>query len=137
MTYIQNSFDFKGVIDYIFYSKNLMSILGVSGLDKTWLIENKIPGLPHPYFPSDHFPLHVELEVLPSPRNVPSNRYKQALDYNHQHHNNQGQQHQQQYQHQQLPQNLQHMHSQQQTPQHNRKNDFFQQTPMRKPFFGT
>lgn len=103
-------FDFKGVIDYIFYSKNLMSVLGVSGLDKTWLVENKIPGLPHPYFPSDHFPLYVELEILPSPRSAPVNRYKQLQNY---------------------PQQQSQIQS-----QHNRKNDFFQ-TPMRKPFFGT
>lgn len=91
-----------------------MSVLGVSGLDKTWLVENKIPGLPHPYFPSDHFPLYVELEVLPSPRSVSVNRYKQLQ--------NQPQQ--------------QHSQTHSQPPQHNRKNDFFQ-TPMRKPFFGT
>lgn len=109
-----NRFDFKGVIDYIFYSKNLMSVLGVSGLDKTWLEENRIPGLPHPYFPSDHFPLYVELEILPSPRYVSSNRYKLL-----QHHSQQTSQ---------FP------HPQH--PQHNRKNDFFQ-NPMRKPFFGT
>jgi hypothetical protein len=91
-----------------------MSVLGVSGLDKTWLIDNKIPGMPHPYFPSDHFPLYVELEILPSPRQTPLNRYKKL-----QHHPQQ---------HLQFPNP--------QYPQHNRKNDFFQ-TPMRKPFFGT
>lgn len=95
-----------------------MSVLGVSGLDKSWLVENKIPGLPHPYFPSDHFPLYVELEVLPTPRSVTCNRHKQQ----------QANQQQTQQQHLQL--------SNPQNPQHSRKNDFFQ-TPMRKPFFGT
>lgn len=98
-----------------------MSVLGVSGLDKTWLMENKIPGLPHPYFPSDHFPLYVELEILPSPRSAPVNRYKQQLQNHSQHQQHQSQLHSSQY------------------PQHNRqKNDFFQTpTMMRKPYFGT
>lgn len=88
-----------------------MSVLGVSGFDKTWLVENKIPGLPHPYFPSDHFPLYVELEILPSPRSAHVNRSKQQ---------------QQQSQ----------LHSQH--PQHNRqKNDFQTPTMMRKSYFGT
>lgn len=100
-----------------------MSVLGVSGLDKTWIVENKIPGLPHPYFPSDHFPLHVELEVLPAARKIPTNRYKQLDQQQHPH---------LQQQHQQL-----HSQSNPNNSQHNRKNDFFQQAPMRKPFFGT
>lgn len=88
-----------------------MSVLGVSGLEKNWLEENKIPGLPHPYFPSDHFPLYVELEIMPNPRAVANNRHMR----------------------------LQQPHHQQsliQSQQHNKKNDFFQ-NPMRKPFFGT
>ena len=74
---IYYSYDFKGVIDYIFCSKATMSVLGVLGpLDTNWLRENKIVGCPHQYIPSDHFPLVVELEMIPkilSPGVVSSN----------------------------------------------------------------
>lgn len=43
-----------------------MSVLGVLGpLDTNWLRENKIAGCPHQYIPSDHFPLIVEIEMIP------------------------------------------------------------------------
>ena len=43
-----------------------MSVLGVLGpLDETWLNENKVVGCPHQFIPSDHFPLVVELEMIP------------------------------------------------------------------------
>lgn len=79
-------FDFKGVIDYVFYSKNHMTVLGLLGpLDSEWyglhlanfvakfiltivydrLRENKVAGCPHQYIPSDHFPLLVEFEMTP------------------------------------------------------------------------
>lgn len=90
-----------------------MSVLGVSGFEQSWLMENKVPGLPHPYFPSDHLPLYVEFEILPTPRNM-TNRY-----------NNHHYPQQQQQQQQSLIQNQQY-----------KKNDFFQ-NPMRKPFLGT
>lgn len=62
-------FDFKGLIDYIFYSRDFMNCLGVLGpLEEDWFKENKILGCPHPHVPSDHFPLFVELEMpLPTP----------------------------------------------------------------------
>ncbi|GLH15996.1 Leucine-rich repeat protein soc-2 homolog [Gryllus bimaculatus] len=60
-------FDFKGIIDYIFYSKNSMTPLGLLGpLAPEWLRENKVVGCPHPHVPSDHFPLLVELEMIPT-----------------------------------------------------------------------
>ncbi|MBN3294296.1 CNO6L protein, partial [Polypterus senegalus] len=62
-----------GVIDYIFYSKAHMSILGVLGpLDPQWLIDNSITGCPHPHIPSDHFSLLAQFELrppLPAPIN--------------------------------------------------------------------
>ncbi|KAG9508539.1 CCR4-NOT transcription complex subunit 6 [Fragariocoptes setiger] len=76
MPYTNYTFHFKGVIDYIFYSKNLMSVLGVSGFDKSWLVDNNITGLPHPYFPSDHLPLYIELEILPTPRTQNSENFQ-------------------------------------------------------------
>ncbi|KAH9402383.1 CCR4-NOT transcription complex subunit 6-like [Tyrophagus putrescentiae] len=66
MPFTNYTYDFKGVIDYIFCSKTNMSVLGVLGpLDTNWLRENKIAGCPHQYIPSDHFPLIVEIEMIP------------------------------------------------------------------------
>jgi mRNA deadenylase 3'-5' endonuclease subunit Ccr4 len=46
-------FDFKGLIDYIFYSKNTMVPLGLLGpIDAEWFRENKILGCPHRDIPS-------------------------------------------------------------------------------------
>ncbi|KAL0176140.1 hypothetical protein M9458_028470, partial [Cirrhinus mrigala] len=58
-----------GVIDYIFYSRPQLNVLGVLGpLDTNWLLENNISGCPHPHIPSDHFSLFAQLElVLPYP----------------------------------------------------------------------
>lgn len=64
MPFTNYTFDFKGIIDYIFYSKPNMTPLGLLGpLDPQWLVENKVVGAPHPSIPSDHFPLLVELEM--------------------------------------------------------------------------
>uniref|UniRef100_A0A1B6M6E9 poly(A)-specific ribonuclease n=1 Tax=Graphocephala atropunctata TaxID=36148 RepID=A0A1B6M6E9_9HEMI len=67
MPYTNYTFHFKGIIDYIFYSKQYMTPLGLLGpLAPEWLKENKVIGCPHPHIPSDHFPLLVELEMTPS-----------------------------------------------------------------------
>lgn len=67
MPYTNYTFDFKGIIDYIFYSKNGMVPLGLLGpLSNEWLRESKVVGCPHPHIPSDHFPLLVELELMHS-----------------------------------------------------------------------
>lgn len=64
MQYTNYTFDFKGIIDYIFYSKLSMVPLGLLGpISNEWLRENKVVGCPHPHIPSDHFPLLVELEL--------------------------------------------------------------------------
>ncbi|XP_077103822.1 CCR4-NOT transcription complex, subunit 6b isoform X1 [Siphateles boraxobius] len=69
MPFTNYTFDFKGVIDYIFYSRPQLSLLGVLGpLDTNWLLDNNISGCPHPHIPSDHFSLFAQLElVLPYP----------------------------------------------------------------------
>ncbi|CAB1325253.1 unnamed protein product [Coregonus sp. 'balchen'] len=65
MPYTNYTFDFKGVIDYIFYSKPQLNVLGILGpLDSNWLHENNISGCPHPHIPSDHFSLFTQLELL-------------------------------------------------------------------------
>ena len=54
----------QGVIDYIFYSRPSLNVLGILGpLDPHWL-ENNISGCPHPHIPSDHFSLFAHLELL-------------------------------------------------------------------------
>lgn len=46
-------FHFKGIIDYIFYSKQSMTPLGLLGpLAADWLKDNKVIGCPHPHIPS-------------------------------------------------------------------------------------
>uniref|UniRef100_A0A8C5E718 poly(A)-specific ribonuclease n=1 Tax=Gouania willdenowi TaxID=441366 RepID=A0A8C5E718_GOUWI len=66
MPYTNYTYDFKGVIDYIFFSQTNMNALGVLGpLDTQWLIDNNITGCPHPHIPSDHFSLLAQLELHP------------------------------------------------------------------------
>lgn len=65
MAYTNYTFDFKGIIDYIFYTKTGMVPLGLLGpISSDWLRDNKVVGCPHPHIPSDHFPLLVELELM-------------------------------------------------------------------------
>lgn len=46
-------FEFKGIIDYIFYSKQSMVPLGLLGpLSPEWFKEHKVVGCPHPHVPS-------------------------------------------------------------------------------------
>ncbi|XP_061880361.1 CCR4-NOT transcription complex subunit 6-like isoform X2 [Entelurus aequoreus] len=66
MPYTNYTHDFKGVIDYIFFTRTRMSVLGLLGpLDASWLADNKISGCPHPHVPSDHFSLLAQLELRP------------------------------------------------------------------------
>lgn len=60
------TYDFKGVIDYIFHSRDFMAPLGVLGpVSMQWIQQYKLLGCPNPHFPSDHFPLLCEFEMLP------------------------------------------------------------------------
>ncbi|KAG7164029.1 CCR4-NOT transcription complex subunit 6-like [Homarus americanus] len=53
MAYTNYTYDFKGIIDYIFHSADTMSSLGVLGpIDPDWFRENKVMGCPHPHIPS-------------------------------------------------------------------------------------
>lgn len=64
MPYTNYTYDFKGVIDYIFISRPQLSSLGLLGpLDSQWLLDNNILGCPHPHIPSDHFCLLAQLEL--------------------------------------------------------------------------
>ncbi len=67
-------YDFKGIIDYVFFSSQLMRVLGVLGpLDPEWLQTNKIVGCPHINVPSDHFSLLAEFELNPITHDTPGN----------------------------------------------------------------
>ncbi|XP_076253134.1 CCR4-NOT transcription complex subunit 6-like twin isoform X2 [Rhynchophorus ferrugineus] len=67
MAFTNYTFEFKGIIDYIFYTKNTMTPLGLLGpISQEWLTQNKVIGCPHPHVYSDHFPLLVELEMVPT-----------------------------------------------------------------------
>ncbi|XP_063876648.1 CCR4-NOT transcription complex subunit 6-like isoform X2 [Scylla paramamosain] len=67
MAYTNYTYDFKGIIDYIFHSADTMSALGVLGpIDPDWFRDNKVMGCPHPHIPSDHFSLLVQLEMRPA-----------------------------------------------------------------------
>ncbi|XP_014028065.1 CCR4-NOT transcription complex subunit 6-like isoform X1 [Salmo salar] len=64
MSYTNYTYDFKGIIDYIFFSKTHMSVAGLLGpLESQWLTDNNITGCPHPHIPSDHFSLLAQLEL--------------------------------------------------------------------------
>jgi CCR4-NOT transcription complex subunit 6 len=68
MPYTNYTFEFKGIIDYIFLSKDFMRTLGVLGpMDTEWFREHKVLGCPHPHIPSDHLPLLVEIEMAAAP----------------------------------------------------------------------
>lgn len=46
-------FNFKGIIDYIFYTRQTMTPLGLLGpLAPEWFKDNKVLGCPHPHIPS-------------------------------------------------------------------------------------
>ncbi|KAL4239374.1 CCR4-NOT transcription complex subunit 6-like [Mactra antiquata] len=64
MRHTNYTFEFKGIIDYIFFSRSYMNLLGVLGpMDENWFHDNKVVGCPHPHIPSDHFSLFVEFEM--------------------------------------------------------------------------
>ncbi|XP_070187828.1 uncharacterized protein [Littorina saxatilis] len=62
------TYDFKGIIDYIFFSQKRLRVLGQLGpYEEDWFRHNKVLGCPHPHIPSDHFSLMVELEMAIQP----------------------------------------------------------------------
>jgi hypothetical protein len=80
------------MIDYIFYSRQLLRTVGLLGpLDAEWIKSNKVVGFPHPHVPSDHLPLMVELELTynNSNNNISyNNRAGQQQQLHSQHHLN-------------------------------------------------
>lgn len=57
--------EFKGVIDYIFVSKDKIHTLGVLGpIENTWMEDHKPTGFPCPQVASDHLPLVADIELI-------------------------------------------------------------------------
>jgi CCR4-NOT transcription complex subunit 6 len=53
MPFTNYTYDFRGMIDYIFYPKHMMQPVGLLGpVDEDWLKENKILGCPQPHITS-------------------------------------------------------------------------------------
>lgn len=67
MLYSNYTHDFKGIIDYIYYSANFLTTTGLLGpISMDWMKQFRINGCPNPHFPSDHFSLLCEFELAPS-----------------------------------------------------------------------
>ncbi|VDP76025.1 unnamed protein product [Echinostoma caproni] len=63
------TYEFKGMIDYVLFSRQHFRLLGsLDQIHESWFIEKKIVGCPHVHIPSDHFALLVELELEPTPQ---------------------------------------------------------------------
>ena len=55
---------FSGVLDYIWYSTDALSVQGLLGnVDADYL--KRVPGFPNHHFPSDHLPLKAVFSVKP------------------------------------------------------------------------
>ena len=53
MPYTNYTYDFKGMIDYIFYEEDVTRPMGYLGpISEDWLKENKVVGCPHPHITS-------------------------------------------------------------------------------------
>ncbi|VDL92833.1 unnamed protein product [Schistocephalus solidus] len=64
-------YDFKGMIDYIFYTRQHFRLLGsLDQIADSWFADEKILGCPHIHVPSDHFSLLVEFDLLAAPRGL-------------------------------------------------------------------
>ena len=58
------TYGFKGMIDYIFYSKHLLHLTGIlPGVREKWFEDRNIPGCPFISIPSDHLPLLSEFRI--------------------------------------------------------------------------
>lgn len=76
MPYTNYTHNFKAIIDYIFYTRNSLQLVGLLGpLDRNWIKENRIRGLPQPHLPSDHLPLLVKLKVTQSNSSLCSQQF--------------------------------------------------------------
>ena len=62
--------NFTGVLDYIWYSTNVMEVKGLLGnIDEQYL--RRVPGFPNAHFPSDHLALKAEFAIQPQRTKAP------------------------------------------------------------------
>ncbi|VDQ09500.1 unnamed protein product [Trichobilharzia regenti] len=72
------TYDFKGMIDYVLFTRQHFRLLGsLDQICEPWFQEKKILGCPHVHIPSDHFALLVELELI---QGVPDSCFVLVLD---------------------------------------------------------
>lgn len=65
MPYTNYTYDFQGMIDYIFFTKKHLSCATILGpVEPEWLAEHKVIGYPHQCVPSDHIPLVAQLQIF-------------------------------------------------------------------------
>lgn len=65
MPFTNYTYDFKGIIDYIYHSSPHLKTIGIlGGLDDSY--RRSVVGFPNPVIPSDHLCLLSEFELLPS-----------------------------------------------------------------------
>ena len=76
------TYGFKGMIDYIFYSKHLLHLTGVlPGVKEKWFEDRNIPGCPFISIPSDHLPLLSEFRIYK--RNIHNQMHGGGMGGNH------------------------------------------------------
>ena len=64
MQYSNYTYDFKGIIDYIFHSKEtIVTIAALGSIDLNWFKANKVVGCPHPNVPSGRCHILTYLQV--------------------------------------------------------------------------
>ncbi|CAD6242587.1 GSCOCG00009526001-RA-CDS, partial [Cotesia congregata] len=64
MPYTNYTYGFKAMIDYIFYSSSNMVCLGVYGpIPQEWFDRLSVVACPHPFVPSNHFPVITAFQV--------------------------------------------------------------------------
>jgi mRNA deadenylase 3'-5' endonuclease subunit Ccr4 len=60
MPFTNYTFDFRGMIDYVFYDTKSLQPLGVLGpVSDEWMEENKVLGCPHPHLHSGLYNEHL------------------------------------------------------------------------------
>jgi len=61
LPYTNYTYDFRGIIDYIYHTSHLKTLGVLGGIDENWL--KSVPGFPNPVIPSDHLSLLTEFEL--------------------------------------------------------------------------
>lgn len=78
MPYTNYTYEFKGIIDYIYLSSDTMNpVAALGSIEADWFKDNKVVGCPHPHVPSGvlsspiiFLKISLILELLSLPRDV-------------------------------------------------------------------